>query len=154
MGKTKFQEIVFTIMMVLVMVYAMICYNIAFALGQMQNQVFLMAFGELPVMAVIAFLVEFLFVGKTVKELTFRILDPQTTQAFLITIMISALTVCLMCPLMSFFATILFNYNGAENIISTWLQISIRNFPMALCWQIFYAGPSVRKLFRVFFKND
>ena len=29
MPKTKFQEVIFTIMMVFVMVYAMICYNIA-----------------------------------------------------------------------------------------------------------------------------
>ena len=31
MPKTKFQEVVFTILMVFVMVYAMICYNIAFS---------------------------------------------------------------------------------------------------------------------------
>lgn len=31
MPKNKFQEVIFTIMMVLVMVYAMICYNIALA---------------------------------------------------------------------------------------------------------------------------
>ena len=29
MPKTKFQEIIFTILMVIVMVYAMICYNIS-----------------------------------------------------------------------------------------------------------------------------
>ena len=33
MPKNKFQEVIFTIMMVLVMVYAMICYNIALATG-------------------------------------------------------------------------------------------------------------------------
>lgn len=154
MKTTKFQEIVLTIVMVIVMVYAMICYNIAFASGHMENQVFLTAFGELPIMAVIAFLVEFIFVGKIVKTLTFRILDPENTQPVLITLMISSLTVCFMCPLMSFFAAVLFNYSEIGNIISTWLEISVRNFPMALCWQLFYAGPSVRKLIRVLFKNN
>lgn len=154
MMKTKFQEIVFTIMMVLVMVYAMICYNISFGLGQMENQVFIMAFGELPVMAIIAFLVELLFVGKIVKRLAFKILDPENTQPVFMIIVISSLTVCFMCPIMSLFATVLFNYSGVENIISSWLQISIRNFPMALCWQIFYAGPFVRKLFSVVSGND
>lgn len=153
MPTTKFQEIVFTIIMVLVMVYAMICYNIALGIGQMTNQVFLMAFGELPIMSIIAFLLEFLFVGKIAKVLAFKTLDLNKTQPICITLMISAITVCLMCPIMSLFATILFNYNGIENIISMWLQISVRNFPMALCWQIFYAGPFVRKLFRILFKN-
>lgn len=33
MPKTKLQEVVFTILMVFVMVYAMICYNIALNMG-------------------------------------------------------------------------------------------------------------------------
>ena len=44
MPKTKFQEVVFTILMVFVMVYAMICYNIALNIGGMSNEVFLSAF--------------------------------------------------------------------------------------------------------------
>ena len=55
---------------------------------------------------------------------------------------------------MSLIATTLFNFSGMENLISTWLQISVRNFPMALCWQIFYAGPFVRLIFRQLFKKQ
>lgn len=44
MPKTKFQDVIFTIMMVILMVYAMICYNIAISMGGLSNQVFLMAF--------------------------------------------------------------------------------------------------------------
>ncbi|EKC76066.1 hypothetical protein OBE_01041 [human gut metagenome] len=44
MPKNLFQEIVFTVMMVFVMVYAMICYNIALNIGGMTNEVFLLAF--------------------------------------------------------------------------------------------------------------
>lgn len=40
MPKNRLQETVFTIMMVLVMVYAMICYNIALETGGMKNFVF------------------------------------------------------------------------------------------------------------------
>ena len=40
MPKNRLQETVFTIMMVLVMVYAMICYNIAPETGGMKNFVF------------------------------------------------------------------------------------------------------------------
>lgn len=46
MPKTKLQEVVFTILMVFVMVYAMICYNIALNMGGMSNIVFLNAFHD------------------------------------------------------------------------------------------------------------
>lgn len=154
MPKTKFQDFIYTIIMVIVMVYAMICYNIAIGMGGMNNSVFLKAFGELPIMGVIAFLLEFLFVGKITKKITFNIINPEKTQPIFITIIISSLIVGFMCPLMSFFATILFNYSGIENLISTWLQISVRNFPMAFFWQIFYAGPLVRFIFKKIFSKQ
>ena len=40
MPKTKFQNIVFTLMMSFLMVYAMICYNIALNIHGMENHVF------------------------------------------------------------------------------------------------------------------
>lgn len=43
MPKNKLQEVIFTILMVLVMVYAMVCYNIALSNGSMQNWVFVAA---------------------------------------------------------------------------------------------------------------
>lgn len=49
MPKNKFQEVIFTIIMVFFMVYAMICYNIAVNKGGMTNEVFLLAFHELIV---------------------------------------------------------------------------------------------------------
>ena len=124
MPKTKFQDLVYTIIMVIVMVYAMICYNIAIGIGGMNNNVFLMALGELPIMGIIAFLLEFLFIGKITQKMAFKILNPKETQPIFIILTISSLIVCFMCPLMSFFATVLFNYSGLENLISTWLEIS------------------------------
>lgn len=154
MPKTKFQDVVYTIIMVIVMVYAMICYNIAIGMGGMNNSVFLNAFGELPIMGVIAFILEFVFVGNITKKIAFKIVNQKETQPIFMILTISSLIVCFMCPLMSFFATILFNYSGIENLISTWLQITVRNFPMALCWQLFYAGPFVRFVFRKIFAKQ
>ena len=96
---------------------------------------------------------EFVLVERLAGKITFKVLDVKKTQPIFITIMLSALIVCFMCPLMSFFATVLFNYTGMENLVATWLQISVRNFPMALCWQIFYAGPFVRFLFNKLLKK-
>ncbi|HCI84714.1 MAG TPA: DUF2798 domain-containing protein, partial [Lachnospiraceae bacterium] len=47
MPETKFENFIFTVVMAFLMVYAMICYNIALNIGGMQDAVFLMAFGEL-----------------------------------------------------------------------------------------------------------
>ena len=59
MPKTKFQEVIFTILMVFVMVYAMICYNIALNMDGMISTVFLSAFHELVIMAPVAFILDF-----------------------------------------------------------------------------------------------
>ena len=56
MPKNKFQEVIFTIIMVFFMVYAMICYNISLNIGGMSNEVFLSAFHELVIMGPIAFI--------------------------------------------------------------------------------------------------
>lgn len=63
MPKNKFQDAVFTIIMVIVMVYAMVCYNISTNMGGLSNEVFLMALQELPLMGVIAFILEFFLIG-------------------------------------------------------------------------------------------
>lgn len=68
MPKNKLQEIIFTILMVFVMVYAMVCYNIALNTGGMSNAVFLAAFRELPIMMPIAFILDFFLVGNLAKK--------------------------------------------------------------------------------------
>ena len=154
MPKTKFQDFIFTIIMVIVMVYAMVCYNISINIGGMSNKVFIMALGELPIMGAIAFLLEFLLIGHITKKIAFNMVNPKETKTILMIIIISSLTVCFMCPLMSFFATVLFNYSGIGNLLANWFEITVKNFPMALCWQIFYAGPFVRFIFRKIFKEN
>ena len=64
MPKNKFQEVIFTIIMVFFMVYAMICYNISLNIGGVSNEVFLSAFHELVIMGPIAFILDFFIVSK------------------------------------------------------------------------------------------
>ena len=153
MPKTKFQDFVYTIIMVMCMVYTMICYNVAVNTGELTNQVFGAALGELPIMGVIAFILEFFFIGKLAQKLAFRIVDPKKDNPIFITLAISTMIVCLMCPIMSFFGSILFSFDGMSNVISKWLQICVLNFPMALCSQLFYIGPFGRFIFNKIFKN-
>ena len=151
MPKTKFQEVVFTIMMVFVMVYAMICYNISPNIGGMANHVFLDAFHELVIMGPVAFILDFFLYGSLSKKLAFRIVNPAEDKPIMIILAISSITVCLMCPSMSLVATLLFKNPGKE-VIAIWLQTTALNFPMAFFWQIFFAGPLVRKIFGAIFK--
>ena len=145
MPKTKLQNVFFTIMMAFLMVYAMICYNISLSIGGMTNQVFLMAFGEMKIMWPAAIILEFFVVEKLASMLAFRIVSPQDKPIF-ITLAISSMIVCLMCPVMSLIATVLFAHPGNQ-VIAVWLQKFALNFPMALCWQIFFGGVFVRNLF-------
>lgn len=153
MPQTKVQDVVFTVMMVLAMVYAMVCYNIALDRGALTNAVFALALGELPIMIPVAFALEFLVVGRIAQKLAFRIVRPGRDPMILLILAISAMTVCLMCPCMSFFAVLLFKDAGSE-FFAAWVQTSAMNFPMALCWQIFFAGPAVRALFRLLFQKQ
>ena len=71
MPKTKLQNVIFTIIMAFVMVYAMVCYNIALDKGGMSNEIFLLAFHEIPIMWPVAFVLELFVVERLSKKLAF-----------------------------------------------------------------------------------
>lgn len=149
MPKTKFQNVVFTLMMSFLMVYAMICYNISLNTGGMSNSVFLAAFHELIIMWPVAFFLEFLFVDKAAHALAFRFVKPDD-RPIIITLAISTMIICIMCPCMSLVATILFKHAGRQ-FAAVWLQTTFLNFPVAFFWQLFYCGPFIRLIFRKLF---
>lgn len=151
MPKTKLQSIFFTLLMAFVMVYGMVCYNIAIEKGGMTNEIFRIAFLEIPIMWPVACVLEFFIVEKLAKKLAFRFVTPQD-KPVVILLAISSMIVCLMCPVMSFIATLLFAHAGNQ-IIAVWLQKLALNFPMALFFQIFFAGPLVRTLLGLFNKK-
>lgn len=153
MPKTKFQEIIFTVMMVFVMVYFMICYNIALNMGKMTNQVFLNAFHELIIMGPVAFILDFFIVGHLAKKKAFQIVNLENDNPFHLVLAISVVSIILMCPCMSFAATLLFK-NAGSQIIAVWLQTTILNFPMAFFLQLCFAGPVVRFAFGKIFREN
>ena len=97
MPKTKFQNVVFTLMMSFLMVYAMICYNISMNIGGMTNQVFLMAFHEMIIMWPAAFILEFFLVDHLAHKLAFCMVTPQD-RPIVITLAISIMIIAIMCP--------------------------------------------------------
>ena len=149
MPKTKFEDAIYTIIMATIMVYGMIVYNVALNTGGVSGQTFLLATHEMIIMVPVAFVLEFAFVDKLAHMLAFRIVTPQDRPIF-ITLAISSMIVCIMCPCMSLVATILFK-NAGSNVIATWCQTTFMNFPVAFFWQIFYCGPFIRLIFRKMF---
>lgn len=149
MPKNKFQDVVFTAIMATIMVYGMVVYNVALNTGGVTGQTFLMAVHELPIMVPIAFVLEFFVVGKIARMLAFTVMTPNDRPQF-ITYAISICICCIMCPLMSLVATILFK---DTKTFGTWVQTWGMNFPMAICYQMFYCGPLVRLIFRTVFQR-
>ena len=47
-----------------------------------------------------------------------------------------------------FVATLAFKQPPAGELVATWFQTAALNFPMALLWQLFVAGPAVRAVVR------
>ena len=107
MPENKLENFVFTLIMAFLMVYAMICYNIALNVGGMKDTVFLMAFHELIIMWPVAIVLEMFIMEKPVMALTSRVVTEDMPFFFML-LTRCALTVCLMCPAMSLIATFLF----------------------------------------------
>ena len=149
MPKNKFQDAVFTAIMATVMVYGMIVYNVALNMGGVSGETFVAALHEMPIMVPIAFVLEFFVVGKIARALTFQVLTPQDRPQF-ITYGISICICCIMCPIMSLIATLLFK---ETKTFGTFIQTWGMNFPMALLYQMFYCGPLVRLIFRTIFRE-
>lgn len=148
MPKTKFQDVVYTAIMAIIMVYGMIVYNVALNTSGVTGATFLMALHELYIMAPIAFILEFFIVGKIAKALAFTVVTPQDRPQ-VITYAISLCICCIMCPIMSLIATVLFK----QPSFGTWVQTWGMNLPCAVLWQMLYCGPLVRLIFRSIFPN-
>ena len=100
-------------------------------------------------MVPVAFVLEFFIVGKIARRLAFSVMKPDDRPQF-ITYAISICICCIMCPIMSLAATILFK---ETKTFGTWIQTWAMNFPMAICYQMFYCGPLVRLIFKCIFRE-
>jgi len=151
--KTIFQKIVFAFMMGPVMVYGMEVYNTAIIHGGLSYPLLILPLGEMLILSLIVVVIQMMAGEHLARRLAFRLVDPQTDRPILIILAMSVMTVCCMCPMMSLVATILFK-GIDKQILVKWIQTTAINFPMALFWQLFIAGPLVRFLFRKLFAQQ
>ena len=149
MPRNKFEDVIFTAIMALIMVYGMVVYNVALNTVGVTDDTFVKSLHEHPIMVPVAIVLEFFIVGKLAKMLAFTVVRP-TDRPQVITYAISICICCIMCPTMSLIATFLFKTPS----FGTWVQTFGMNFPMAICYQMFYCGPLVRLIFRLIFRRN
>ena len=166
MGKTRGEKIVFGILMSVTMAIGMEVCNVAIKMGyntmpgglsNMANQVFPDALVEAATMWIFVFLFSNLWGNRLGHALAAKVIRPEQDNPFFITLMISSCTVLVMCPTMSMVAAILFNVILAGNPVSQlpaiWVGTVLKNFPMALLWNLFAAGPFSRLVYKKIFRH-
>lgn len=97
-----------------------------------------------------------------------KAISPKEYKPMIVETAIICVTVCIMCPWMSFLATILYKgifpavvFNEAGftisqfliNFVPNFLQTFVQNFPFALLSQLFFIQPLTRAIFRLLFKK-
>lgn len=153
MPTTKFQRVVFAFLTIVITVHLFVFYNLAIEMGGMSNQVFIAFRKVVAIELVFAFLLQILIEGPLSLKLAFRVVNPRKDKPYVVTTAIICSTICLMCPMMSFVATILYNGITIE-FLPQWLEKTVFNFPFAFFSQLFFIQPFVRFLFGVIFKKQ
>lgn len=157
MPKIKFQGVIFGLIMSITMAYGMEVYNVALkegGLSQMTNHVFWAALLEAGYMWIFVFLFSNLWGNRLGHKLAQRISRPEDSP-FLHILYQSSCTVLVMCPTMSAVAAVLFSVllggGSWAQLPAYWVATVLKNYPMALLWNLFAAGPVTRLLFgRIF----
>lgn len=145
MPKTKFQSKVFSLLMSFVMVYGMEVYNHIVA-GNVTILSFIIPVVELLGLMAVVILLEELIAGRIARKIAFSIFNPEKSKPLAVIIAMQISTVCLMCPMMSLVATIVFKSAIPAPLPVKWLQTVAINLPMAMAWQLLIAGPLVRSI--------
>lgn len=164
--KNRTQGAIFGVLMSITMTYGMEVYSVAWKLGyptlpggfsNMTNDVFLGALVEAAYMGIFVFIFSNLWGNRLGAGLAGRLVDPKRDNPFLCTLVRSGCTVLVMCPTMSLVASILFNVvlagDSPVQLPAIWVGTLIKNFPMALLWNLFAAGPVSRLLFAKLFSR-
>ncbi|MPN49788.1 hypothetical protein SDC9_197410 [bioreactor metagenome] len=122
-------------------------------MGGMSNQVFIAAREVIAIEFIIAFLLEIFIAGPLSLKLAFSVVNPREDKPYIVTTAIICATVCLMCPMMTFVATTMYNGISIE-FLANWMEKIVFNFPLAFFSQLFFIQPFVRVVFGAIFKKQ
>lgn len=165
MPQTKKQGLIFALITVIITVPCFVFYCSSYEAGGFNVEVIKSSLIFIPIEFIMAYLCE-IFIGSPLSmKLALKAINPKKNDPMIVETEVICTTVCIMCPLMSFLATTLYNgiitvgiYGGSLNnflinFIPYWLQKVVLNFPFALLSQLFFIQPLTRTIFRAIFKN-
>ena len=99
MPKTKFQELIYGVLMTFFMVLAMELYNTGLRMGGLTNAGFPIAFQEMAIMFPICFVMGFFFIDRLAPKIAFRMVTPGVDHPILVTAVLDRHAVYLRFPL-------------------------------------------------------
>lgn len=146
MPKTKLENFLFTIGMVILMVFSMTVYNLAYEMHGLTYIAFLIALKEMWIEVVFAVIIEILIAGPLARKIAFRYKkfeNSPTMQCLLIL----TFTVVFMCVFMCLFATFA-HFGFTASRFTTFLTVYICSFSMALFWSSLVVGSIVKNIFK------
>ena len=179
MPRNQIQRMVFALITVIITVHAYVFYSIYVVngntlmsvtgqnsvIGAVNSQGGIMAFGNmLPIYAII--LIEFvcaytleILVGSPLSfKLASKVFDIKQTNPVIFETAIICATIGIMCPAMSFIASIIYYpyYMGFNifTLLANWLKLICYNFPFALFTQLFFIQPLVRTIFKFLYRKQ
>lgn len=168
MPESKFERRIFAFITVLITVPCFVFYCLSIENGGILNVDVSFVLVLIIIEFILAYLSE-IFLGSPLStKLTLTTINPKKYQPMIVETAIICATVCIMCPWMSFLATILykgifpgliFHETSFEigkfflYFIPNFLQTFVLNFPFALLGQLFFIQPATRRIFKFIFKK-
>ncbi|MCD8151174.1 MAG: cytidylate kinase-like family protein [Clostridiales bacterium] len=179
MPQNQFQRMMFALITVVITVHAYVFYSLYVVNGSyflsidgatsvidgINRQGGVYAFGHyLPIWAIIliefclAYTLENVLGSPCSFKLACKVFNPAETHHMMFETAIICATVGLMCPAMSFLASIMYYpyYAGFSivTLFANWLKLVCFNFPFAYFTQLFFIQPLVRTIFKAIFVRD
>lgn len=179
MPRNQFQRMIFALLTVIVTVHAYVFFSLYVVNGDYflsikgatgvldginRNGGILMFGKTFPIWGVIltefclAYLLECVMGSPCSFKLAQKVFNPKTTHPVLFETAIICATVGLMCPAMSFLASIMYYpyYAGFNlfHLLANWLKLMCFNFPFAFFTQLFFIQPLIRTIFKFIFAKD
>lgn len=112
MPKTKFQELIYGLLMTFFMVLAMELYNAGLINHGLTNAIILHSLPDIFIIFPICFVMGFFFVDRFAPKFASRMVTPEEDKPIFVILARSCVTIAFMCPIMSFWATLIFKSPG------------------------------------------
>ena len=179
MPRNQFQRMFFAFVTVLITVHAYVFFSLyvvngtaltetartSGVLDAINKQGGVYMFGTyMPIWSVIvieflfAYTLEMLMGSPCSFKLASKLFDPRRNHPMIFESAIICATVGLMCPAMSFIASVIYYpyYAGFSviTLLANWLKLMCFNFPFAFFTQLFFIQPFVRTVFKTVFRKD